>query len=158
MRNLGSRGSHDPNTRKRRWPWPSPRWIASLQWWWSIGSKTKHSKGATKQRSRRQSTRLRGKRRRKPKTPPPKPHRLQRHRRKQRRCGVWREHRPSLPLRDRTNPRSIEQMEEFSSRTLNYEPSPWGKPVFISYFPSNILFRASSIFKFQIWFHHCISK
>jgi hypothetical protein len=70
---------------------------------------------------------------------------------------VWREHHPSPPLQDWTNPRSIEQTEESRSRTLNYEPSPWGKPVFISYFASNILFHASNIFKFQNWFHHCIS-
>jgi hypothetical protein len=48
-----------------------------------------------------------GERRRKSRTPSPKPHRLHRHRKKQRRCGVWREHRPSLPLRDRASPRSI---------------------------------------------------
>jgi hypothetical protein len=32
------------------------------------------------------------------------------------------------------NPRSSEQTYESRSRTLNYEPSPRGKPVFISYF------------------------
>jgi hypothetical protein len=80
-------GCHRPNTRKKRWPQPSPRWIASLQQWGSIRSKTKHSKGATNPRSREQSTRLRGKRRRKSRTPPLKPHRLHRHQRKQRRCA-----------------------------------------------------------------------
>jgi hypothetical protein len=99
-----------------------------------------------------------GGRRRKSRTPPPKPHQLQRHRRKQRRCGVSREYRLSLPLRDRTNPRSIEETEESRSWTLNYEPSLRGKPIFISYFPFNLLFHASSIFSFQISFHHCISK
>jgi hypothetical protein len=53
---------------------------------------------------------------------------------------VWREHRLSLPLRDRTSPRSIEQMEESRSQTLNYEPSPRDKQVFISYFPLNLYF------------------
>jgi hypothetical protein len=63
---------------------------------------------------------------------------------------VWREHCPSLPLQDRTNPSSTKQMEESCSWTLNYKPSPWGKLVFISYFRSNILFHASRIFTFQI--------
>jgi hypothetical protein len=64
---------------------------------------------------------------------------------------MWREYHPSLPLRDQTNPRSIEQMEESRSQTLNYEPSPRGKPVFISYFPFNLysVHRAYLNFKFN---------
>jgi hypothetical protein len=42
-------------------------------------------------------------------------------------------------------------MEESRSQTLNYEPSPRGKPVFISYFPFNLYFvhRAYLNFKFN---------
>jgi hypothetical protein len=52
---------------------------------------------------------------------------------------VWRVKRASssLPLRDQTSPRSTKQSEESRSQTLNDEPSPRGKPVFISYFPFN---------------------
>jgi hypothetical protein len=92
------------------------------------------------------------------KNTPPKPQPLQRHRRKQRRSGVWRGYSSSLPLRGRANQKSIEQTEVSRSRTINHEPSPRGKPVFISYFTFKILFRASSIFRFQICFHHCVSK
>jgi hypothetical protein len=69
---------------------------------------------------------------------------------------VWRKHSPSLPLRDRTSPRLIDQPEESRSQTLNDEPSPRGKLVIISYFPFNHLFCASIMFRFQICFHHCI--
>jgi hypothetical protein len=78
---------HLTTYRKKRWPRPNPRWIASLQQCGCIGSKTKHSMGATNPRSQSQSIKLRGKRRRKSRTPPLKPHRLHRHRREQRRCG-----------------------------------------------------------------------
>jgi hypothetical protein len=47
MRKLEGGRSHDPNIRKKRWPLTNPR--------------TKHSTGATKPRSRNQSTKLRGK-------------------------------------------------------------------------------------------------
>jgi hypothetical protein len=99
-----------------------------------------------------------GERRRKSRTPPLKPHRLHHHWRKHRRCGKWRGHHPSHPLWDRASPRSIKQPEESRSRTLNHEPLPRGKPVFISYFPFNLLFLQSSMFRFQICFPHCISK
>jgi hypothetical protein len=54
---------------------------------------------------------------------------------------MWREYCPTLPLQDRMNPRLIKQPEESRSRTLNHELSPRGKPIFISYFPFNPLFR-----------------
>jgi hypothetical protein len=79
-------GSHNPNTRKKGSPRPNPRWIASLQRRGSIESKIKHSMGATN--PRRKSTSLRGKRRWKSRTPPPKPHRLHHHQTKQRSCSV----------------------------------------------------------------------
>jgi hypothetical protein len=71
---------------------------------------------------------------------------------------VWRVKRASSESSTpgRTSPILIEQPEESRSRTLNDEPSPRGKPVFISYFPSNLLFHASIMFRFQICFHHCI--
>jgi hypothetical protein len=70
---------------------------------------------------------------------------------------VWRVNRAlseastRLPFRDRTSQRLIEQPEESRSRTLNNEPSPRGKPVFISYFSLqsfNFVHQACLDFKF----------
>jgi hypothetical protein len=129
--------------------------IATMRKHWQ---QDKASKGRHQTRKPKAINKSKGKKKMETKNTPAKASPTSAPRRKQRGCLVWREYRLSLPLQDRTNPRSIEQIEESRSRNLNYEPSSWGKLLFISYFPSNILFRASSIFKFQIWFHHCISK
>jgi hypothetical protein len=63
-----------------------------------------------------------------------------------------------FPLWERTNPRSIKQLEESRSQTLSHEPSPRGKPVFISYLPFNLLFHASSMLDFKFVFTIAFSK
>jgi hypothetical protein len=57
-------------------------------------------------------------------------------------------------------PRSIEQLEESRSRGLNDEPSPRGKPVFISCFPFNPFISCINHVEISNWLSsfHLLSK